>query len=479
MRVQRTLLCIGGTLVIIALGCGLLAPRGSSIPNEGTAESSRTIVGSIETSQASQQAATEPLLQPTPRNLRLRPVSTSIHDDGENGGGIELSRFTPVSWTMPWQSAGGNQAREELPAPYSMNAAPYGPSVMLPEAQGNQQIQWMPLTSSSVDAYLPSYGCASGNCGQLGELDLGGPWREPSAGRYRIRGGDTLRFTFQQTREQLPTSYRLAFGDQVRVTSDTHPELNSNDPIEVMPDGTISIPGLQSVEVADLTLSEARILLEEKLVSEANYNSPRITLLSVRAYQRLNDLLAAVSSQFQQGGQNVELTVIRDGTLALPMIGSICVVGLTREELAAEVNARYSQVVHGITVTVNVSQTSPAFVYVMGQVAQPGRLEARLPMTAWQAIAQAGGHLQGAKMNNVVILRRTEDWRLVATTINLSSANRANPNEFPDLFLWDSDVILVPKSRIQRTDELISLYLTQGLYAMFPSQLQIDQNSLF
>ena len=154
--------------------------------------------------------------------------------------------------------------------------------------------------------------------------------------------GDVLQFTYQQTREPFAQSYRLAYGDQVRVSSDTHPELNVAEPIEIMPDGTISIPGLQSVAVADLTLAEARLLLEEKLVTIAKYHSPRITLLPVRVYQRLNDLLAAVSSQFQNGGQNLQLTVIRDGTLALPLIGTICVIGLTREELMAEINARYS-----------------------------------------------------------------------------------------------------------------------------------------
>lgn len=478
MRVMKTTLQIGACVAVIALGLYVRANRESQVIGDQSTQSASKNASESGSHRASDGEA-ESLLKPTPRHLRLRPVHAANGDASPVVRELpaDANQFSAVSWTMPWSNA--PQQPAHLPSPQPIPDPAYSPSSMPPAAMTQGDLHWTPLTQSSVDAYLPDYGCSTGNCGQLGERDLGGPWREPSAGRYRIRGGDTLRFTFQQTREQLPSSYRLAFGDQVRVTSDTHPELNSNEPIEVMPDGTISIPGLQSIDVAELTLAEARLLLEEKLVTEANYNSPRITLLSVRAYQRLNDLLAAVSSQFQQGGQNVELTVVRDGTIALPMIGSICVVGLTREELAAEVNARYAQVVHGIEVTVNISQTSPAFVYVMGQVAQPGRLEARLPMTVWQAIAQAGGHLQGAKMDNVVILRRTEDWRLVATCIDLSSANRARPTDFPDIFLWDSDVILVPKARIQRTDELIQLYLTQGLYAMFPSQLQIDQNSVF
>lgn len=411
--------------------------------------------------RASQAAEETFELQRTPAHFRLHKVPAIETIDAINWSREERFRFSPVNWLTPW----GSQQDSTYESIDGMGG---GETYV-----GADGLEWTPLMGGVGG------GCGGGNCGQLGELDLGGPWREPSAGRYRIRGGDGLQFTFQQTRQQLSHSYRLAYGDQIRVSSDTHPELNVSEPIEIMPDGTISIPGLQSVSVADLTLAEARELLEEKLVTIGKYHSPRITLLPVRVYQRLTDLLAAVSSQFQNGGQRLELTVIRDGSISLPLIGTICVVGLTREELAAEVNARYSQVVTGIAVTVNVTQTAPAFVYVMGQVAQPGRLEARLPITAWQAVAQAGGHLQGANLRQVVILRRTEDWRLVATTLDLSSANRARPSNFPDLWLWDSDVILVPKARIQRTDELINLYLTQGVYSLFPSQLQLDQASVF
>ena len=492
----------------IALGLvGAFAIVGALVPSRRTEDGESSSAGrtrfALERPEAKDDASdveaaeSEPLLRPTPRHVRLLPLPTQRHGGHESDfTSTDGPSFSAVSWSMPWRPM--NSTQEEVATPHAgprfgnpMTGGVAGP--MEPNFQGpvnpgaaygpassygmmdENGLEWFPVTSSMSD----SYGCNGGACGRLGELDLGGPWREPSAGRYRIRGGDTIQFTFQQTREQLDTSYRLAFGDQIRVSSDTHPELNTSEPVEVMPDGTISIPGLQSVEVSNLTLAEARMLLEEKLVSVAKYNTPRITLLPVRVYQRLNDLLAAVSSQFQNGGQNLQLTVIRDGSISLPLIGSICVVGLTREELASEVNARYGQVVRGIEVTVNITQTSPAFVYVLGQVSQPGRLEARLPMTVWQAIAQAGGHLQGAKLENVVILRRTEDWRLVATSINLAAANRARPNRFGDIFLWDSDVILVPKSRIQRTDELINMYLTQGIYAMLPGQLQFDQNSIF
>ncbi|HAN98421.1 MAG TPA: hypothetical protein DCQ98_13755 [Planctomycetaceae bacterium] len=405
------------------------------------------------------------LLRRTPSEVQLQPVP--VAESAIDSRIDELaSPFSTVNWLMPYHGAPSppQQQFESLPPSMEMG----DPLGAYRDASG---IDWVPLTGG--------VGGGCGPCGRLGDLDLGGPWREPSAGRYRIRGGDVIRFTFQQTREPFAQSYRLAYGDQVRVSSDTHTELNVAEPIEVMPDGTISIPGLQSVPVSGLTLAEARAMLEEKLVSVGKYHSPRITLLPVRVYQRLNDLLLAVSSQFQNGGQNLQLTVIRDGSIALPLIGTICVVGLTREELMDEVNSRYAQVVTGIRVTVNIEQTAPSFVYVLGQVAQPGRLEARLPMTAWQAIAQAGGNLPGGNMKQVVILRRTVDWRLVATTIDLSSTNRSRPEDFPDIWLWDTDVILVPKTKIQRADELINLYLTQGAYALFPSQLQLDQGSIF
>lgn len=318
-----------------------------------------------------------------------------------------------------------------------------------------------------------------GSDGWLESMDLGGPARVPAAGRYRIRSGDLLQFTYQQTRQRISDAYRLSYGDQVRITSDTHPELNMNEPTEVLPDGTISIPGVQSVQVNHLTLDEARQVLEHQLVTVGKYNSPRVTLLPVRVYQKLQDLLDAVDSRFGNGGQGLRLNVVRDGTVALPSIGTVNAIGLTREELMEEINARYDDVVEGIHVTVNVIETAPAFVYVLGQVNQPGRMEARLPMTLNQAIAQAGGHLQGGKVRQVVVVRRTEDWRLVARCVDLGFMNEGRIKTVNDLWLWDSDIVIVPKDRIQRVDELIDMYLTRGAYSLIPNQFILDKNTLF
>ena len=314
---------------------------------------------------------------------------------------------------------------------------------------------------------------------ELDTIDLGGPARTPAAGRYRIRSGDTLQFTYQQTRERMHEAYRISYGDQVRINSDTHPELNLSEPTEVLPDGTISIPGVQSVQVYGLTFEEAKRVIEAKLERVGKYNAPRITILPVVVYQRLNDLLNAVDSRFGDGGQGIQLEIIRDGSVALPKIGSVNAVGLTKEELMYEINSRYDRVVKGIHVTVNIVETAPAFVYVLGQVREPGRIEARLPLTLLQAVAQAGGQLQGGKMKYVVVVRRTPDWRLVARRIDLKYLNKAHPGHIEDLWLWDSDVVIVPKDNIQRLDELINMYLTRGAYALIPNQLAIDQNTIF
>lgn len=368
---------------------------------------------------------------------------------------------SPVGWKLPWSGSASKS---------SVIASGYQEAIQGREGDRSRgdSPEWSPLFEGGIGGWIgPS------------EFDLGGPWREPAASRYRIRSGDLLQFTFQQTRDPFQMAYRLAYGDQLRISSDTHPELNSNEPVEVLPDGTISVPGVQCVPVAGLTLTEARQLLEQQLVEVGKYNNPRITLLPVRVYQRLQDLLNAVDARFGTGGQGIQLTVIRDGTLALPLVGTVSVVGLTKEELREEVNARYAQQVHGIEVTVNIIQTAPSFVYVLGQVAQPGRLEARLPLTAWQAVAQAGGQLPGGQLRHVVVVRRTPDWRLVATRLDLTDANLATPQRFQDLWLWDSDIVIVPKARIQRFDELVDLYLTRGAYALVPSQIQFDSNSVF
>jgi polysaccharide export outer membrane protein len=68
-------------------------------------------------------------------------------------------------------------------------------------------------------------------------------------------------------------------------------------------------------------------------------------------------------------------------------------------------------------------------------------------------------------------MRRTENWQLIATKLDLRGAvlgKRLNPAD--DIWVRDSDIILVPKHPIQVADEIINMVFTQGIYGVLPNQ---------
>jgi polysaccharide export outer membrane protein len=88
-----------------------------------------------------------------------------------------------------------------------------------------------------------------------------------------------------------------------------------------------------------------------------------------------------------------------------------------------------------------------------------------------QAIAMAEGWKRGSNLRQIVVFRRDQDWRLMATRIDLQGAMLGkSPYPSDEIWLRDSDIVLVPKTPILRASEAVDLYMTRTLYSIFPQQ---------
>jgi len=133
-----------------------------------------------------------------------------------------------------------------------------------------------------------------------------------------------------------------------------------------------------------------------------------------------------------------------DGTVTLPLIGAVRAAGMTPEQLRADLMKRYEKIlsINELTVTVLASSSS---VYVSGAVLKPGRIPMDRPMTALEAIMEAGGFdLRRAKLSAVVVIRK-EDGQQRHYTLNLQHALRGqDPTPF---HLKPFDIVHVPEKR--------------------------------
>lgn len=323
--------------------------------------------------------------------------------------------------------------------------------------------------------------CAAGPCrGELGWNALRPiPWGEYAQGEYvghertrhvpvyRLRVDDVLELFYRVTRRETNHPYQLNVGDQVRVESFTDERLDRE--LIIQPDGTITVLLLGQVQAARRTVEQLRAALETGYGQY--YEEPAITVTPLRVNTKLEDLRATVDGRFGRGGQRIESRVTPEGTIQLPAVGSILAQGLTLTELKNEIDARYFEEVEGIEVTPVLLARAPRFVYVLGEVRNPGRFTLEGPTTLMQALALAGGWNVGARLRHVVVFRRGDDWRLLATKLNIRGALYGRrPCPADEIWLNDSDVVVVPKNPLLVADDAIELVFTRGIYGVVPFQ---------
>lgn len=303
----------------------------------------------------------------------------------------------------------------------------------------------------------------------LGAGEFLGPIRRPLEQNYRVRINDLLELTYAVSRKMLSTPYRIQLGDEIEINDTNRLEI-SKQKLIVLDDGFISPLEIAQVHVAGKTIEQVNRILNEAY-QKAGTRDPSITIAITQNNTALTDLLNSIQGQFNANGSIKTVKVSPDGTIQLPIVGRICVYGLTLDEVAREVNLRYSQHIYNLNVTPALVEVSQKSVFVFGQVGQPGVIQLNGPTTALGAISAAQGFLQGANRRQVVVLRRDSQWRMIATRLDLSGAELGkSPIPSDDVWLRPSDIVIVPRSPIQRLAEFIDLYFSRTLFVLIPNQ---------
>lgn len=310
---------------------------------------------------------------------------------------------------------------------------------------------------------------------QYGYGEYIGPHRTPHVPEYRLRVDDELEFVYLRTRERSLQPYQIYVGDQIQISSTIDPSLDqppagSQIPgLTIRSDGMVSLSLIGQIRAAGKTVEDLQRELNERYVKFVK--NPAVVVQVIQGNSPLQDLLDSVDARGGTGGQVRAVTVSPDGTIQLPGIGSVPAIGLTLAEITREVNARYRLRQGGIEVTPILTQRAPRFIYVLGEVAQPGQFELVGPTSVLQALALAEGELNGGNLRQVIVFRRDRNWRLTATRLDLNGAvlgKRPYPSD--EIWLRDSDIVLVPEKPIQRLSDAVNLYLAATLYAIFPQQ---------
>jgi polysaccharide export outer membrane protein len=138
---------------------------------------------------------------------------------------------------------------------------------------------------------------------------------------------------------------------------------------------------------------------------------------------------------------NTTTTIRRDGKITLTLVGEVTAAGLTPIELQNELVKLYSSQL--IDKEVIVSVESSAFeVFVTGAVLRPGKIQSERPLTALEAIMEAGGFDYTRANLKAVNIIRNVGGHLEHHKINLKRVLSGEDSQ--TFYLKPSDIVYVP-----------------------------------
>lgn len=139
---------------------------------------------------------------------------------------------------------------------------------------------------------------------------------------------------------------------------------------------------------------------------------------------------------------NTVQQIRRDGKITLPVLGEFHAAGLSPTEMEKGLLKAYGDQL--VTKQVNVTMESGAFpVFVSGAVLRPGRITADRPMTALQAIMEAGGFDHARANTKKVQIIRQKDGKVRNMTVNLQEMLEGRDDT--PFYLKASDIVFVPE----------------------------------
>ena len=138
-----------------------------------------------------------------------------------------------------------------------------------------------------------------------------------------------------------------------------------------------------------------------------------------------------------------DVQVRPDGKITLPLINDVQAAGLTPEQLRVRLTEAAGKLIEEPNVTVVVKSVNSRKVFLMGEVNKPGPYALSAPMNVLQLIASAGGLLEYADEENILIIRN-ENGKPVSYKFNYKDAARGK-NLKQNIELKPGDTVVVPQ----------------------------------
>jgi polysaccharide export outer membrane protein len=144
------------------------------------------------------------------------------------------------------------------------------------------------------------------------------------------------------------------------------------------------------------------------------------------------------------GSPNLDTTqqVRRDGRISMAIVGEVVVVGMTPARLEKHLVSLYSTQLVSKEVTVTVVSSSFS-VFVTGAVVRPGKIQPDHPITALEAVMEAGGFITDKADAKAVVVVRQENGGTRNYKLNLKDILDGKTSS--SFYLKPFDIVYVPE----------------------------------
>jgi polysaccharide export outer membrane protein len=156
-----------------------------------------------------------------------------------------------------------------------------------------------------------------------------------------------------------------------------------------------------------------------------------------------------------------------DGRISLQLAHDMPAAGLTPTQLRKTLNEKYSVELKKPEIAVIVRAFGGHKVFVDGEVVFPGPVDFKGRMTLFQALSQARGLRETARLSNVIVIRKDFEGKPMAA--NLDMRKVINGTDLgQDIALMPYDIVYVPKSHIANWLKFVDEYINRAVPGGFP-----------
>jgi len=158
-----------------------------------------------------------------------------------------------------------------------------------------------------------------------------------------------------------------------------------------------------------------------------------------------------------------DVLVQPDGKITANLAGEVKAGGMTTTQLEQYLAQKTSAVLRDPEVVVTIAQFAERYVYIGGEVRKAGQIPYRKGLTPIQAIIAAGGLLDSARTDSIILMRPGDlGADFVSRKLDINESIGQGDKE--PLFLAPYDVVWVPRSSIAEAN----LWVRQYISDLFP-----------